>query len=332
MGTEQQAGAVERSQTGLRQELIQDITDFGRELEAWHAIYEQMTPGPFEGYIRELWIGEGLEILWEKGSQSIFTTGRNAAGMLTLGVPIVGGRSGTYCGMALDGNAIGYLPGATDFEIFSREELDMVSATFSEELLDAFAAERGEALRCEIHRQPMVLACKREAELLRRMLLEIVRAVEAMPELLDIDASRRAMRNCVLSLAADMLGKDTGRNTWDLHPGIKGWLVRSVRDYVLDQPQAPLTVVDLCKQFGVSRRALQYAFQEQTGLNIVLFLRNARLNAVRREIRRSGGSTAESTADVAARWGFWHQSRFSEYYRALFGELPSETRRRAASR
>jgi len=30
-------------------------------------------------------------------------------------------------------------------------------------------------------------------------------------------------------------------------------------------------------------------------------------------------------ADIAARWGFWHPSRFASEYKSLFGELPSAT-------
>lgn len=32
--------------------------------------------------------------------------------------------------------------------------------------------------------------------------------------------------------------------------------------------------------------------------------------------------------EVAARWGFWHLSRFASDYRTLFGESPSQTLRR----
>jgi len=33
-------------------------------------------------------------------------------------------------------------------------------------------------------------------------------------------------------------------------------------------------------------------------------------------------------AEVAMRWSFWHLGRFSESYRQLFKELPSETLKR----
>jgi AraC family transcriptional regulator, ethanolamine operon transcriptional activator len=46
-----------------------------------------------------------------------------------------------------------------------------------------------------------------------------------------------------------------------------------------------------------------------------------------RELLRND-ATSQSIGDVAARWGMWHWSRFSQEYKETFGELPSQTRRR----
>jgi AraC family ethanolamine operon transcriptional activator len=54
-----------------------------------------------------------------------------------------------------------------------------------------------------------------------------------------------------------------------------------------------------------------------------------RLNRVRRELI---SRHEETVGDVAARWGFWHLSRFAADYRQHFGELPSATRSRAVTR
>jgi AraC family ethanolamine operon transcriptional activator len=48
---------------------------------------------------------------------------------------------------------------------------------------------------------------------------------------------------------------------------------------------------------------------------------------VRRELRDANPATTQ-VQDVAARWGFWHLSHFASDYRAMFGELPSDTLRK----
>ncbi len=164
--------------------------------------------------------------------------------------------------------------------------------------------------------------------MLRRALIEIVVAARRQPGLLEIPASRAAMRDCVLSLMLDTLDWASGRPMADLRPSVKAWIVRKVREQALASPGEPPNVTDVCRSLAVSRRSLQYAFEDLTGMGVVQFLRNVRLNAVRREIRVAAGGP-EPIAAIAARWGFWHMPRFAAYYRALFGELPSETRGRA---
>jgi len=87
-------------------------------------------------------------------------------------------------------------------------------------------------------------------------------------------------------------------------------------------------VADLCIELGVSRRTLQYSFQDVLNLNPVKFLRAIRLNAVRRALKSADANGRETVADVAARWGFWHLSHFAAEYKAMFDELPSETLKR----
>jgi AraC family ethanolamine operon transcriptional activator len=58
------------------------------------------------------------------------------------------------------------------------------------------------------------------------------------------------------------------------------------------------------------------------------YLRAVRLNACRRALQcapRTG-----TVQDVAAQWGFFHMGRFSQDYKALFGELPSHTLRQTS--
>lgn len=85
----------------------------------------------------------------------------------------------------------------------------------------------------------------------------------------------------------------------------------------------PPTIQEICRSVGVSRRTLEYAMREQTGVSPKVYLQATRLQGVRRALARAMPGTR--IADVAAAWGFWHMGQFARDYRRWFGELPSDT-------
>jgi AraC family ethanolamine operon transcriptional activator len=101
-------------------------------------------------------------------------------------------------------------------------------------------------------------------------------------------------------------------------------IVAKARDLVLAQRDQAITVPQLCEQLFVSRRTLQYCFEDVLGMSPMQYLRLIRLNGARRHLRQAS-SHAWSVQDVATDWGFWHFSQFSSDYRKLFGESPSQS-------
>lgn len=93
----------------------------------------------------------------------------------------------------------------------------------------------------------------------------------------------------------------------------------------MDCLDEPLGILDLCEQLKVSRRTLQSAFQESTGMRPVEYLRAVRLNEARRRLREHGDDTGTRVARVANDLGFTHLSHFAVHYKRLFGERPSDT-------
>lgn len=92
-------------------------------------------------------------------------------------------------------------------------------------------------------------------------------------------------------------------------------------------PPVP-TAADLAAAVGITNRTLLRAFQESFGVSPKQFLMLRELHAVRRDLR-TGTPQDPTVADVLARHGIWEFGRFASRYRRHFGELPSETLRRA---
>jgi AraC-like DNA-binding protein len=80
---------------------------------------------------------------------------------------------------------------------------------------------------------------------------------------------------------------------------------------------------DLCSALGTTERTLQAAFTEQFGTGFREMDRTFRLQAAHEALLAEDG--VASVTEVATRFGFWHLGRFSAYYKAMFGRLPSDT-------
>ncbi|UQS16274.1 helix-turn-helix domain-containing protein [Pseudomonas sp. HS6] len=104
--------------------------------------------------------------------------------------------------------------------------------------------------------------------------------------------------------------------------------MKRVGEWAADSPEETLNLLELSQVAGVSLRQLQQTFKAFTGMSPTQWLRLRRLNGARRELlHRSASET--TVAEVAMNWSFWHLGRFSNSYRALFDELPSETLKRS---
>jgi AraC-like DNA-binding protein len=106
-------------------------------------------------------------------------------------------------------------------------------------------------------------------------------------------------------------------------------IVKVAEDHALSRVNDhPLNVTDLCKAAGVSERTLEYAFKGILGLTPVNFLIRLRLHRVRQSLIAATQGSSTVSAE-ALNWGFWHFGEFSRAYKKCFGELPSDTLRRA---
>ena len=103
-------------------------------------------------------------------------------------------------------------------------------------------------------------------------------------------------------------------------------LVSEAEDYIDASDGRPLHISELCCALRVSRRSLHRAFTDTLGIGPAAYLRRRRLSAIRSILSRCDTATI-SIGDLAFEYGFPETGRFAAYYRAHFGETPSETLR-----
>lgn len=109
-----------------------------------------------------------------------------------------------------------------------------------------------------------------------------------------------------------------------LKPFRRASLVARAEQEMVDCLEEPLTLKELAQRLESSSSALSYGFQDLFGMSPMRYLKVRRLNAVRR-LLKARDPQQTSVIALAGRFGFWNTGHFARDYKAMFGELPSET-------
>lgn len=279
---------------------------------------EQLARGRFRAEVIEQGFGRAA-VHRESWSCGVRVRCDRPSGYVAFGVPLAPAGDVTWCGRALAPDHVMRVD--EPWEISTRDVFAF--ACFG---VDAAALEVVQTqLACGEGRwAPPGNALVRRANsgwLAERLLhlLEVLDAAASHPAALD------AATEDLLHLAAS-LERSAGCTPVErtFSPSQRRAAVRRIEEYLDAHPGEAPSVPTLCSVAGVSERTLEYAFRELVGVTPVRYLKLRRLNRVHRALRAPEAATA-SVTDVALRAGFYDLGRFAGEYRALFGELPSQT-------
>ncbi len=320
-------GAIDGRTHTLAIRYTRDADEQAESVRRWNQTYDQISAGAFEGRVVDAWFAD-VQLFRETTNQVVHQRGNPWPDSLALAVPLAMQGEAHAHGLPMTSETIYVLDA-------KRQELDLVTSRLLD--LAAIALPADEATRFGREVEGVELAdvlsddwlvrsgphCM---EPLRQFLLTTFAVLQSGQMPLEQASIRRSLRDALLTHLFAAL--TCGDNAVD-SDGAAGHrrVVDRARAYLLSRPDEPVTIAELCRAIGVSRRKLQYCFQDTLGSNPLHYLRALRLNRVRRELK-SDGAKVTSVQDVAARWGFWHLSHFAADYKHMFGELPSETLRR----
>ena len=232
----------------------------------------------------------------------------------------------TICSAAF-GLAFGLASGG-EFELATRGEFDIAAISVERAYLDAYSQRvDGVHFVGALQGNDVLEGGAESNAVLRDLLLATLATARDNPQALGQEPLRRALTHSLCDALINRFGQPpSAAHPGDITAATRQRVVREARRFMAAHAEEPINVPDLCEAIHVSRRTLQYSFQDVLQMSPVTYLRALRLNGVRRDLRRGGD---EPVADRAARWGFWHLSRFAADYKHMFGELPSETLRHA---
>ena len=295
-------------------------------LQAWNQSYCQLSAGHFEGSVTEIDTG-AVRVIVERLNRAVLQRGALSPDCIAIGVPLQLQGHARLSGQLSHINGLHIFSGSSGFEFLSPERHLVVDIEFYPQRFANLALRKSlDRIDARLGSRSTVLDLPAQRmDVMRHTLRTMLEAVAASPGLLRNVPVREAFEKSLVYALSDLLDVDaqvTGApecnppRSWRLAQAARSHIEQTSRD-------CPLSVAELVSALDVSRRNLQYAFQDALGINPASYLRVERLNRVRRAL-----GDAQSVTEAATRFGFWHFGHFATEYRALFGELPSETFRR----
>ena len=288
----------------------------------WQQVYDQLGAGHARTVLKQV-TGERFQIFQEALNKRVVQRGVAPTGRLCLAMPVYGGQPAVFQGKSVGTESVTLLHSGQEFFVQAAEGMDLLAITVDASRLERLAAR--EFTDAELRRLASVsrLALNRSVLQKVRRQLEGVVAAALCSDHLSEHLLEDLTVGCMLDLLDHSVEKGVSR---DGHHAVSAYLVRQSQELALGCHDEPVSVLDICERLNVSRRTLQRSFQTITGLRPVEYLRSVRLNAARRRLRVTDAHEV-TVARVACDFGFTHLGHFSGYYKALFGEHPSETSR-----
>ncbi|MDR5774192.1 MULTISPECIES: helix-turn-helix domain-containing protein [unclassified Caballeronia] len=301
-----------------------DADEQAGNLRGWRQVYDQLSAGRFVGTLAEIDFDD-VQLFRETTSQTLRQSCEVPVDACWFGIPLLRDGAGRIQSRAIDENALAVRPGGVEFELLTPSGYEILGVVATHDALRRHAEDVEHIdLECATSRGEIVVVGAGERARLAASLMTMLRS-----EITPTESMRSSLLSWLFECGALQCGEPAALPVASRRHAI----ATQARHYVLENHDRAVNVPELCTHLHVSRRTLQYCFQEAFGMAPNVYLRAIRLNGARRQLRHAGAAQKTQTVqDAAAAWGFWHLSQFALDYRKLFGMRPSETLNTATAR
>lgn len=301
-----------------------DIDELALHLDAFQWRYDQLGAGSFLGHLAEINLPD-MTVFRERLNHSTRQIGAHPPG--TIGVLVPWSQSGAMWanGVCMSEGQIA-LSDQAEVEFCTAADADYAFAVVDAAMIEDALERTGARMAPHLSRKVTIAQLPGDSGLTPHQLFAIAHgSLGEAPDSLHADTARRLLADQFTMELVEVLSKAAPAE--ERNAALRKRVVDRARDLMLSHLEEPLSILDVCKHVGASRRKLNYCFQEVLGTTPLAYMRAIRLNGVRRDMLACADK-GEGVYDIAARWGFWHFGQFSTDYKHHFGELPSHTLQR----
>ena len=282
--------------------------------------------GEFKGRLTWLNLG-GLHVLRGRENLPRIAFVALPPAQAHISFPASGSSGLIYCGLGLNlGDVIFHSLGERAHQRTVGEADWCLMSLAPEQLAACSKALTGQSIRPPSEGRVIVPAPSTSGAL-QSLLSKACRLAETRRELIANEVARsleqellHALVNCLATENADRTSRWRRRHT-DI-------MVR-FEEAVATRSDSHLNLSELCAAIGVPERTLRLCCAQFLGVSPMRYHLLRRLNMARSALRRADPGTA-SVAEIARDHQFTELGRFAVAYRAIFGETPSSTLRRAS--
>lgn len=298
-------------------------------LRGWRMRYDQIGAGAFSGSFTELSLPR-MQFFRETTNRKVHQHGLIGRKIFGIGVPWQSHGEINVNGACVSPELV-LTSFDADVDMCTPDDFELRGIVMESALIQDTLASMEEELVSNVWNQMRAMRlAPDQARRLRGLLTFVQEALDATPGVFEDAAARKHLADSFLLEIIESL--PTARPCDDYLSGAaRKRTVARACDLMLAHQEETVSILDVCKSIGASRRKLNYCFLEVVGTSPIRYLRAIRLNGVRRELKQCT-DVHTGVHDIAVRWGFWHFSQFSLDYKRQFAELPSETLRRARER
>ena len=310
----------------LKLDVFDNFHVHGASAPEWNQRYLQVSPGVMHSSLAEATTGS-IHVFRKWMSERVIQQGCLPNGKICFAIPL-GKLAGTprMQGHEMHGDSMVVLRSGDEFTLQRPKGMELVAVTFELDEFRRLSEERPWAPGARALLSSSVLRAPGHAmQRLRYVLLSLFAETPATDPRKS-EAIEDQSVSCGVFEALHELFNGAADAGQAIGSASASYIVAQCHRMVEGSGDSPPSVEDLCLRLRTSRRTLQNSFRQVADTTPVDYLRCVRLNVVRRQLM-STRAVDLNIAQAAADRGFTHLSHFAQRYRALFGELPSQTLR-----